>query len=266
VSRKTEDDLEPTMPGVNGGVTPRCHARSKGSGEQCKKPARRGYGVCSSHGAGTAKREAAGERKNPGRPVTHGLYSKTSTTSLQALREEVAALETDLDDTDGEMTTLRAILWFLLEQAERFSTKAETLETALEAVEGTLEAAVIVKDGAPTGTGELTVAQARQLGGQLAQGHKLIAEISSWTAKLLESNFRYVIAVKARAETASRLAQTKAVEAFLRLAQLNRNLIHELAPNVEFLDAYELRLQKELFGPNRLEAPANPRTPPEEMN
>jgi|GEM_PF-5620657 len=62
------------------GVVPRCRARSKRSGLQCAKPARRGFSVCSTHGAGTRRREQAGLRKNPAlAALKTGLRARPST-------------------------------------------------------------------------------------------------------------------------------------------------------------------------------------------
>ena len=53
-------------------AAPRCHAKSKRSGERCKAPAVRGWNVCRFHGArgGAPEGEANGAWK-------HGRYSKT---------------------------------------------------------------------------------------------------------------------------------------------------------------------------------------------
>jgi hypothetical protein len=48
---------------------PRCRAKAKRTGEQCKRLARLGYPVCSEHGAGKGA-------KRGGRPIVHGRYSK----------------------------------------------------------------------------------------------------------------------------------------------------------------------------------------------
>jgi hypothetical protein len=58
------------------GTAPRCQAKNRRR-DQCARPARRGYRVCSMHGAGTRKREQAGTRQNPRTaPITTGLTAQ----------------------------------------------------------------------------------------------------------------------------------------------------------------------------------------------
>lgn len=75
-----EKALEEYVSMPKGGVAQRCQ-RVKRDGGQCAKPAWTDYRVCSSHGAGYATREAAGERQRPGRPITTGVYSSVPTRS-----------------------------------------------------------------------------------------------------------------------------------------------------------------------------------------
>lgn len=62
------------------GAVPRCQARCKATGEQCQKAARRGCRVCSSHGAGTRRRERSGRRLNPVlAPLKSGRHATPAT-------------------------------------------------------------------------------------------------------------------------------------------------------------------------------------------
>lgn len=251
---KTQPDkLEATLTTPNGGTAARCQA-VKRDGSQCGKPARVGYEVCGMHGAGYAKREQEGSRRPPGRPAVHGLYTKSALTSLHDLREEIAALELDLDNTDAELLNLKSIIWLLLGQAERLNAKSDLLEMAVEAVERALAAAVVIKDGQP-GAGELTVAQARQVATDLAQGRRLLFEIGSFTDRLLEANLKTIAAVKVRAEVRVKLAEQEAVQHFASLAKRITSIIWQLSPSDEWLDAYEGTLRRELLGPMGLELP-----------
>ena len=77
--------------GAGGREAPRCQATTKSTGEQCERPARKGHRVCGAHGAGYAKREQNGTRKNPKTaPITHGLTAQPETL------EEWAGLHKDL--------------------------------------------------------------------------------------------------------------------------------------------------------------------------
>jgi hypothetical protein len=247
------DGLEATLSTPNGGVAARCQ-RVKKDGEQCGKPARVGFDVCGVHGAGYGKREREGRRRPPGRPPVHGLYARTALTSLHDLREEVAGLELDLDNSDAEMHTIKGVLWYLIGQAEKLNAKSELLEIAVEAVEKVLEEAVVTKDGQP-GIGELTVAQARQVAADLAQGRKMLFEIGSFADRLLEANLKTISASKMRAETKAKMAEQQAVQHFAELAKRITGIIWQLSPSDEWLDVYEGTLQRQLFGPLGLELP-----------
>jgi hypothetical protein len=237
----------------HGGVAARCQATNR-QGQQCGRPARKGFEVCGSHGAGYAAREEAGERQPVGRTPTHGLYSRTTLQDLHDLREEVAALGLDLNNTDEELTSAKAVVWFLLGQAEKMNAKTTMLETAVAAVERVLEEAVVVRDG-ELGEGELSVAQARKVAADLAAGHKLLSAIAGWTDRLLESNLKVITAVKTRAEIRARLAEEEAVSHFGELAKRITGIIWTMAPDDAWLDSYESKLRRELFTPLGLELP-----------
>lgn len=243
----------PMLTTPNGGVAARCQATNR-RGEQCGRPARQGFAVCGGHGAGYAAREESGEKRPVGRPTSHGLYSRTVLKDLRDLREEVESLQLDLTDTDAELVSLKAVTWFLLAQAEKMNTKADMLESAVAAVEATLVEATIVKVGGELGAGELTVAQAREVAAGLAQGYKLLSAISSWTDRLLDSNLKVLTAVKTRAEIRAKLAEEEATAHFAELAKRITSIIWAMADD-EFIDAYEARLDRDIFTPIGLKLP-----------
>lgn len=81
---------------ISEGRAKQCSATCKATGEQCRRAAREGYPTCSVHGAGTAIREASGERRPPGRPIEHGLYSKHLPESMKDT----------YDDAFGDLTLI----------------------------------------------------------------------------------------------------------------------------------------------------------------
>lgn len=252
---------EATVSTPNGGTAPRCAGTTKG-GERCAKPARRGYATCSSHqteGEASTQDDAP---RGPGRPREHGLYSRTAVKTLRELRAEVADLEGDLDNTDEEMRTVKSILVFLFNQSEKLNAKADLLELAVEAVEETLESAKVIHDGQPA-DGELTVAQARQVAQQLAKANGLLNGIAGYTDRLLDANYRSVSLSKIRADTKARQAEQKSLEQFAKLLQLARGIIIESAPDDEWLDAFKMRLDRELYKPLHLKMPDRGLTPDE---
>jgi hypothetical protein len=70
------------------GRAKQCTAHKK-DGTQCGRVARDGYDVCSSHGAGTSKREIEGVRQKPGRPIETGLYARELPDDLALTYDEV---------------------------------------------------------------------------------------------------------------------------------------------------------------------------------
>lgn len=150
---------------------------------------------------------------------------------------------------------MKAITWSLLTMAEKMTAKVDMLEVAVDAVEQTLEPAVIVRDGEP-GEGELTVAQARQVAAGLAAGNKLLAGIAAWTDRLLDANLKVITATKTRAEVRAKLAEEQAVAHFAELAKQITQIIWQMSPDDGWLDTYESRLRRDIFGPLHLELPA----------
>ena len=253
-------DEADTVATPHGGTAPRCTGTTKGGG-RCSKPARRGYATCASHREHGETVIEEAERKALGRPREHSLYSRSAAKTLRELRTEVADLESDLDDTDQEMLTVKAILLFLFDQSEKLNNKVDMLELAVEAVQETLEAATVIRDGQPD-DGELTVAQARQVAQQLAKANGLLNGIAGYTDRLLDANYRSVSLSKIRAETRAKLAEQKSLEMFSGLlAQLAR-MTWEIAPDSAWIDLWEGRIEREILAKHRLEHPA-PR--PEEL-
>ncbi|AYJ74784.1 hypothetical protein CSW25_07060 [Thermus scotoductus] len=223
--RKKDPNLEPYLP--NGAQ--RCQARSKSTGQQCKNPAVSGYSVCSVHGAGTRVRVARGERKPPGRPPIHGLYSQRAQATLRALYEEVLALG-DLDATDREVAMLKAVVWYLLEGAEAI----EARQKALEALFAHLEA-LAQEEGR----------EARAYAQVLGQIERLMREAQSYLDRLGEAAMRVVTAVRMRADTAAKNAQAKAAQALLGYVdELKAVLLEHLEPEEyeAILEALERRV------------------------
>lgn len=248
------EPLEATVSTPNGGTAARCTGVTKG-GERCSKPARRGYATCASHRAEGETVTQDDAPRGPGRPRDHGLYSQGAVKSLRELRAEVADLEGDLDNTDQEMLTVKAILVFLFDQSEKLNAKADTLELAVEAVEETLESARIIRDGQPS-DGELTVPQARQVAQQLAKAHGLLNGVSGFTDRLLDANYKSVTLSKVRAETRAKLAEQKSLEMFSGLLGQLARLTWEIAPDAEWLDRWEGRISRDILTPHQLEHPA----------
>lgn len=253
----------------NGALMPRCQALAKKTGQQCTQVARKGYKVCRLHGAGTKKREVSGEKRPPGRPPITGLYSAKGRTDIQDLAETVYETEGALENSDRDLAVLKATLWFLTNQSETFLGKAVDFETSAELMTGVLETYVVAKpgkDAETTGRGEMTPEDAKTIGRHIATCYKLLSQVDSYVRTLADTATKVITAHKTRAEISAKLAETKALETFAHYVQLNRGIVAELAPDDAFLDAYEARLRRELFGPNRLELPDRGDVDPDDLN
>ena len=271
MTKRPKIKLEPNLE-RNGRVMARCQAQAKHGKGQCTQAARKDQRVRHVHGGGTKKREASGERKPTGRPPIHGLYSKRGYTDIQDLTETVHETAGALENSDRDLAVLKATLWFLTNQSEAFLGKATEFEAAADLMSGVLEAYVVVKPGRdaggedePTGRGEMTPEDAKIIGRHIATCSKLLSQIDAYVRTLADTATKTITAHKVRAEVAAKLAETKALETFVKYVQMNRGIIHELAPDDTFIDAYEARLRRELFGPARLELP-NRDVDPEDLN
>lgn len=120
--------LEPYMQGVNGGQARRCQAQSKRTGQQCGKPARRGFNVCTLHGAGSRRREKEGTSKPSGRPPVSGMYGNKTYQAILEDLPEASDLEKEQAGLRREATINRMAL-----------RNALTLETPIKVIQETIE-------------------------------------------------------------------------------------------------------------------------------
>lgn len=153
----------------------RCTARSKGSGERCKRWRRDGTTVCMVHGAGTKKRVLAGQRKDPKlAAVVHGRYSR--------FRDRILA---DVQDyiNDPDMWEYNRLAALCVGSLERADDLAEVSRRALGVLERSLHAAaddggaevaalVVTAASTATSTEALRLRALEQLGKVVAARHK----------------------------------------------------------------------------------------------
>jgi hypothetical protein len=235
--------LESYLTGPNGGLTKRCQATANATKQQCARPASDGYDVCTVHGAGKRTRVARGERKTPGRPVQHGRYARDEPLEVAELIAELRQLEMDLDNSDEELLLLKATIQWLLNQNGKFAAQLEQVETLMsEAIPPLVKGITDPKEMLETL-------------GKFAAAARLIPAIQGYADKLGDHAYRVIGASKIRAETKAKLAETKALEQLVVLTQCVRGIIHDIVDDPEKLGVFEDRLDREVFGPNRLEKP-----------
>lgn len=237
-------ELEGHVAMPNGGTATRCQ-RVKKDGLQCAKPARREFTVCSSHGAGYRSREAAGERRKPGRPVTHGAYSLTPTRSYAEAAEELAQLEDALTNSDNALLALKALLVYQLGQLDALAPRTNQLENDM----GTYVSEIAELDATP-----LNLTEGRRLAREFASWLKPLTKIDRAVDRVADTAPRIFAAHKARAETASKLAEAEGTTYALKIIEIARGIAHELF-DPALAETYELALKRELYGPLRLDPP-----------
>ncbi len=239
-------ELEPHIKMPNGGLAARCQ-RVKKDNTQCRKPSRRGHRTCSSHGAGYRTREVSGERKTPGRPVTHGVYSVTPTSSYAEVMSEVAQLEDALTSSDGALIALKAYLVYEIGRLDALTPDVKRFEDSL---------GQYVTKVATLNDDALTPTEARWFVREFASWLKPLSKIDKAVNRVSEGATKSIAAHKARAETRAKLAEVEGLTVFMQLNSVQRAIFHALGPDKELTDAYESALLREVYGPNRLEIPA----------
>lgn len=235
--------LEPFIAIPNGGTAPRCQVRKK-NGDQCAAPARRGFTVCSRHGAGFRVREEAGERKpvSGGGRMTHGLYSRMGRRKIAEVVAELEAAEIDLDNSDGEMRVLRGVLAYLLGQADIHEAAADRIGGVHALLKRTLSHQT------------LEPVEARAIEDAMRTADRLLARTESWVRAVLDAARFVVKASKERAETRSKVAEARALEVVTRYIHILREILWEVVSE-EDLDVIEARLIRDIFLPNGLQMP-----------
>lgn len=240
-----ETPLEPHILMPRGRVAPRCQ-RVKRDGVQCSKPARSGCRTCPSHGAGYPSREASGERQRPGRPTTTGTYSTAPTRSFADAQAEVASLKDALTSPERDLIALKSVQVMKLAELEAHAPKVQAMETALEA---------LAAEAKGMNFDRLTPEEAMWFVRRFAQLQKPAARLSKLVSEVADLSTKSVNAHNARAQAKSKLAEAEGVRVFLMLLSVIRPIVHSLAPDENYKATYELALQREVLGPNRLEVP-----------
>ena len=226
-----------------GGQAARCTAKSKGSGKRCAKPARAGFSVCSTHGAGTRKREETGSRNRVGGAVTTGRYATTPLSTFAAMQDEVAEMEGALESTDADLLVLKGLVRLVLTQLETHLSKLEIFEEVGDQLESLLA------------SGDLEARDVKSAENGLRDARRVTTDFTRLVREASDVTTKTVSAHLIRATTAARLAEQKGTEVFVELCQTQRAIVAELAPDVNWLDNYEAALRRQIFGVKRLELP-----------
>jgi hypothetical protein len=228
-------ELEPYINIPNGAKAPRCQATNKRDGLQCGSPAVVGYDKCKMHGAGTRKRVKAGIKKDPGKRPEYALYGKTEREkmSVSELAALVDSLELSLDNSDRELTQLKAVLWKVIKQEEKFTSYEDDLENILEEL---VKVAAETYVGDPVGLNIIVdkFMKAAQLVDKLSNYYNLVAFHAE----------KIIKASKDRADTRAKLAHEKALENFTILCGFIQEAVWDVIDDSDKLDLFEDKLEK----------------------
>ena len=242
-------DLEAMTTTPSGGLTPRCQEIVKRTGKQCARPARKGFDVCSKHGAGTATQEASGTYTPVGRPSIHGLYSKReSTVTPSELTEEVYQTEDALENSDRDLAALKGTAWFLKERLESYLPQVDAFEDALM----TIKHMVQRPEGAP---GKMNVQDAREIAQTIRAAGRALSMFEAPLKTLVDVQLKTITAHKVRAETKAKLAEAQALETFGNLCTALLPVFLEVLPERAMYDALEARIRREVLAPVKVELP-----------
>lgn len=200
-----------------------CTAKSKRSGKRCQLWAVEGYTVCHIHGGGRRKRVESGERKPTGRPPVHGLYATKNITAFDELKKEVLEHQADIDNTDSEMTVLRAALLGMVNMQPKVQHLHNTLDKA-------------IKDSAIQDY-ELQIDAA-----------KAVFRLEGYLERLQRASMEVVKASKYRAETAAKTAEAKATEQYVSLLEGTKDILMDML-GVQGYRTFHQRMSRELLVP-----------------
>jgi hypothetical protein len=243
IAQSSLQQLEPYIDVPNGGQARRCQALLTSKTKQCARPASEGFEVCTVHGAGKRKRVERGERKETGRPLKSGLYSRKELRKVGDVLEELQTLHLDLDKSDEELLVMKATIQWLLGQGSRFDEQAETAAGLLEDSVRAINAGIGSADELSATLDKLTEAS------------RLIPGVQSYADRLAEHAFRVIQAVKVRVDTKAKMADAQALESLLVLVQAVRRILHDIVDDQDKLAVLEERLEREVFAPNKLIKP-----------
>ena len=236
---RPEDNLEPNI--IRGGKATRARRCQMilASGVQCGKQSVAGKGLCTKHGPGTRARPG-------GRPPTHGLYTKVGLESISSLREKVLEADIALDNTDAELATLKATLWYLLEQDDQRQLQAKSIDSAFDQLEDYLANPEALED-------YRAASQIRQIMRRAAKDYRGLRD---WLLQIEDACTKIGNLVKVRAETTAKVAEVRAKTLFLDFAAYLRGVLTDHM-DIGQLAAFDDRARREIFAPNRLEYPSD---------
>jgi hypothetical protein len=97
---------------------------------------------------------------------------------------------------------------------------------------------------------------------RIQTGYGLALEVKGFLRELSDVSMRVITATKLRAGIKSKMAESEALEYFLTFAQKIRNIIHDIVPDEDTLEVFEMRVKREILNPAGATLPGDPKAPP----
>ena len=238
----------------HGARAPRCQATRR-DGFQCAQPARTGFRVCQSHGAGSRKREQEGTRKPvaPGRPVQHGLYSASSKKKLENLQAEIREVAQEFHAAEDELVLLRAVIRLLVGRDEVFAEKLDRLEQLIDTFTNASDRCLVwVREhpGLQAEPDPALMREARDAARLVPEARRLARDLQGWIGLIGTNVVRVSRVQKAHAETRVKLSEARVLEQFIVLVRHVREIMRDLV-DVGHMRTFEDRVRREILAPNR---------------
>lgn len=211
--------------------------------------------VCKAHGGVTEKQrdpvaraeaEAKGEPppRPPGRPMVHGLYTKSPTVRIDQLVADYQARQVDPDLTDEDMLYLRAYI----EEKKELRPDIEAVRIPLEQITGDLAEFLgfIVPDENVTVESVIDMLErGKELNALLNSLNRLLLRTTQYTKDLESSHARLITMSKVRAETRLKDAAARQLDVFTVLVRRFMVLLSEQLTAKDF-EALQKRIENDL--------------------
>lgn len=241
--------------------TPTGHAwKCAHCGKFASSETQAGLYVCRDHGGVTpaqrdpveavrAQQEGREPPRRPGRPLEHGLYSKSEHFRVDRVVQEFRERQINPDDSEEDMLYLRAYIEVMKERVPDIDALGQLIEAVEESADALMEVLVEL-DGEESKTLSATdflnaINRYQAYAGACKSVGRLLARCTAFTEGMEQRHERLVVLGKVRAETRLKDAAGRQLDLFTMLLRRFMVILGE-AVTPEQLMAFQTRLSKEM--------------------